>query len=107
MADPRIELARLHEEFSEPRQARRYLTEAIDINPRDPRAWTALAHLRENEGQLAQALTNYEQAYRLNNYQPGVAQKITDIQRRLARNPDPPGGSSGITAEHSRGWERR
>jgi tetratricopeptide (TPR) repeat protein len=106
-SEPRIELARLHEEFSEPREARRYLTEAIDINPRDPRAWTALANLRERDGQLAQALNNYEQAYRLNSDQPGVAQKIASLQQRLARNPNSPNGSRDITADNSRGWERQ
>ena len=87
LSDARIELARLHDEFNEPESAQRYLTEAIDINPQDARAWTALAQIRESQGQLAQALNNYEQAYRLNQYQPGVTTKIASLQRNLAGNP--------------------
>ncbi len=83
LSDPRIELARLSEEFDRPKEAERYLTEAIDVDPNNPRAWAALAHLREQSGQLAQALTNYQQAYYLNAYQPGVGPRIARLQQEL------------------------
>ena len=105
-AEPKIELARLHEEFGEMKSTRRYLTEAIDADPRSPRAWAALARLREQDGDLAQALNNYEQAYRLNVYQPGVANRIASLQQRIASNPrfDRRGTRS---ADTDRGWRTR
>lgn len=106
-AEPRIELARLHEEFGEIRTARRYLTEAIDSDPRSPRAWTALGRLREQDGQLAQALNNYEQAYRLNSYQPGVANRIAALQQRIASNSRPFAAGGSRSAQSSGNWQQR
>jgi tetratricopeptide (TPR) repeat protein len=83
-ADARIELARLYEEFGDKESASRYLTDALNIDARNPRAWTALARLREDQGQLAQALSNYQQAYQLNQYHPGVANRIASLQQRIA-----------------------
>ncbi|MFC1757606.1 tetratricopeptide repeat protein [Planctomycetota bacterium] len=107
-AEPKIELARLHEEFGEMSSTRRYLTEAIDADPRSARAWTALARLREQDGDLAQALTNYEQAYRLNSYQPGVANQIASLQQRIAANSRPfsRGGTRAADANRQ-DWRRR
>lgn len=103
-SDARIELARLHEEFGEADAARRYLGEAIDVDPSNSRAWTALARLRESQGEYAQALSNYQQAYYLNNDQPGIAQRIALLQQRVAtggaaangnRLVESPGASTG------------
>ena len=92
-ADPRIELARLHEEFGDKDVAGRHLAEALDVEPRNARAWTALGNLREQQGQLAQALSNYRQANRLNGYQPGVANRIAALEHRISVTPggSPPG----------------
>jgi tetratricopeptide (TPR) repeat protein len=106
LADPRIELARLHEEFGEADAARRYLGEAIDVDPTNSRAWTALARLRESEGQYAQALSNYQQAYMLNSQQPLVAQQITSLQQRLAMGATP-NAANTRTVEVPRGWTAR
>jgi tetratricopeptide (TPR) repeat protein len=106
LSDPRIELARLHEEFGDAEVARRYLGEAIDVDPANSRAWAALARLREGEGQYAQALSNYQQAYYLNNYQPGVAQQINHLQQRLAMGGTPTATNSRM-AEVPRGWTSR
>ena len=86
-SDARIELARLYEEFGDESTARRHLADALNVNARDARAWTAMARLREKEGRLAQALTDYQYAYNLNSRQPGLAQRITDLQRRVAQVP--------------------
>jgi tetratricopeptide (TPR) repeat protein len=106
LSDPRIELARLHEEFGEPELARRYLGEAIDVDPANSRAWAALARLREGEGQFAQALSNYQQAYSLNRQQPGLAQQITHLQQRLAMAGTPTASNQRM-AEAPRGWTSR
>ncbi len=86
VADARIELARLYEEFGDDDSARRYLTEALDADATNARAWAALGRIREQEGSYAQALTNYQHAYNLNKFQPGVAQRITELQSRVAQN---------------------
>lgn len=86
-ASPRIELARLYEEFGDKDAAARHLTDALNLESRNSRAWTALARIREQQGQLAQALSNYQQAYSLNQSQPGVATRIASLQQRLAARP--------------------
>lgn len=83
-ADARIELARLYEEFGDQQSAVRYLTEALEVDSKSPRAWTALGRIREQQGQLAQALSNYQQAYAINTFQPGVAERIATLQRSLS-----------------------
>jgi tetratricopeptide (TPR) repeat protein len=88
-ADPRIELARLYEEFGDGVSARQYLTQALDVDSTSSRAWAALGRLRENEGRLAQALTDYQHALNLNRQQPGLSQRIAYLQQRVAQAPTP------------------
>ncbi len=90
-SDARIELARLYEEFGDTSSAGQQLTEALNLDPRNPRAWTAMGRLREREGQMAQALSNYQQAYNLNRNQPGVADRIATLQRTISTVPATPG----------------
>ena len=109
VADARIELARLYEEFGDSNAARLQLTEALDADATDSRAWAALGQLREKEGEYAQALANYQHAYNLNNFQPGVAQRITELQGRVAQNTTtpalPPPGPR--TVNNSSNWVPR
>lgn len=97
LPEPQIELARLYEEFGDNQTARQYLTRALDVNSSSSRAWAALGRLREDEGRLAQALTNYQQAYNLNRYHPGIPQRIAALQQRIATRPGttPSLGASG------------
>ena len=82
-AEPRVELARLYEEFGDQQTASRMLNEALNFQPANARAWSALARIREREGRFAQALTNYQQAFNLNRYQPGLADRIVSLQRQI------------------------
>ena len=84
LSEPFVELARLHEEYGNGESAVQYLTRALDVDSRNPRAWAALGRLREEEGQLAQALTNYQHAFALNRNQPGVTGRIAAVQQRIA-----------------------
>jgi superkiller protein 3 len=86
-ADPRIELARLHEEFGDQQAAIQHLTEALHIDSSNARAWAALGRLREQRGELAQALSNYQQAYNLNQFQPGVSHRIASLRQSLNAAP--------------------
>ena len=83
-AEPKIELARLYEEFGDPDKASQQLRDAIEVEPQNSRAWVALANLREKKGEYAQALANYRQAYDLNENLPGVATRIARLQRELS-----------------------
>lgn len=95
LSEPQIELARLYEEFGDNDSARQYLTRALDVNSGNSRAWAALGRLREEEGRLAQALTNYQQAYNLNRYHPGIPQRIAALQQRMASRPTSMPGLTG------------
>ena len=59
LSAPKVELARLHEEYGNKSAAKERLVEAITANPTDARQWAALGKLREDSGEYAQALTNY------------------------------------------------
>jgi len=64
-AEPRIELARMYEEHGEGQTALKYLESAVQTDANNPRAWLALARLRENDGDPVQALQNYQRALAL------------------------------------------
>lgn len=80
-ADARIELARLYHEFGDNETARVHLDDAIALDLTNPRAWTARGHLREEEGDVRQALANYQRAYQLDSLQPALAERIASLQR--------------------------
>jgi tetratricopeptide (TPR) repeat protein len=107
LSDPKIELARLHEEFGDEAVAKQYLARALDVDPNSARAWAAMGNLREREGRLAQALTNYQNANRLNRNQPGVAQKIAGLQQRVASTRMTPGASQPRLTQGSTPWVSR
>ncbi len=83
LAEPRIELARLYDEFGDKDAAIQHLTDALHVDAGNARAWTALGQLRERKGELAQALSDYQQAYNLNQYQPGLSNRIAALQQGL------------------------
>ncbi len=84
-AEPRIELARLYEEFGEHDTAKKYLEEAVQMEVDNARAWAALARIREQSGDTRQALVDYQRAYSIDNLQAGVAAKIASLQQQINR----------------------
>lgn len=98
-AESRIELARLYEEFGDRDAAAQNLTEALNLDAKNGRAWTALGRVREQQGQLAQALSNYQQAYNLNRNQQGLAERIASLNRGVSASlPQFSGGTQMVTA---------
>ncbi len=87
LADPRIELARLYEEFGDKESAAQHLSEALNVDARSGRAWSALGRIREQQGQVAQALSNYQQAYQFNRDQKGLSERIASLQRSMVSTP--------------------
>lgn len=103
LADPRIELARLYEESGDPASAKRYLTEALAVEPRNVRAMNALGHLREISGERELALVSYQQSLQFNPRQPELAARATALesQVRLAQTSPPRGGIAAPDAPRS------
>lgn len=87
-AEARIELARLYEEANEPRTALKYLEDAVQLDANNPRAWLALGRLRERDGDLAQALQNYQRSHAVNPMQPMVAERIAALNRQISSQHD-------------------
>jgi tetratricopeptide (TPR) repeat protein len=85
MSDPRIELARLHQEFGQTKVAEQYLDEALALNPNDHRAWTARGQMREEAGELDQALQNYQQSLAINSLQPDIYQRVAGVNVKIAQ----------------------
>ena len=79
-ADAKIELARLCEEFGDRNSAKEHLVEALTIQPDNPRALAALGKIREDTGDTAQALANYQRSFWYDSHQPQVASRISALQ---------------------------
>jgi tetratricopeptide (TPR) repeat protein len=87
-AEARIELARLYEEANEPQTALKYLEDAVKADANNSRAWFALGRLREQNGDLTQALQNYQRSYAANPMQPMVSERIAAISRQITSQND-------------------
>jgi tetratricopeptide (TPR) repeat protein len=80
LADPKIELARMFEEFGDKDAAKSHLLEALTVAPNDPRALAALGKLREEGGDHGQALVDYQRSLAQNRFQPQVASRVSTLQ---------------------------
>jgi tetratricopeptide (TPR) repeat protein len=89
LTDPKIELARLYQEYGDKDMARRQLQEAITGDIRDKRAWNALAALYEQSGDANQALASYNRSLQLDPSQTQVATRVAALQRGVAPGPVP------------------
>jgi tetratricopeptide (TPR) repeat protein len=85
-SDARVELARLHQEFNQTKVAQQYLDEALAMDPNNSKAWAARGRIRENSGELMQAVQNYQQSLAINSQQPELYQRIGALNVRLASN---------------------
>jgi len=80
-ADAFVELARLHHEFGKQDVATQHLEHALSLDYNNWRALRALAMVRENTGDVDQALANYQRSYQLNGFQHDVASRIARLQQ--------------------------
>ncbi len=78
--DPKIELARLYEESGDRNKAKQLLADALLADAANARALAALGRIREQEGDAAQALNNYQQSLWANRFQPEVAARVAGLQ---------------------------
>jgi len=81
LAAPKIELARLAEEFNQFDTAQEYLLEAASIDPHNARALAALGSLREQTGDVDQALNDYQRSLAINSRQPQIMQRVAQLSR--------------------------
>jgi len=82
-ADAKVELARLYDENGERNAAKKYLTDALQIEPNNSRALAALGKIREDSGEYAQALEAYQCSW-LVERQPELATRIAALQSTVA-----------------------
>lgn len=83
LAAPKIELARLFEEFGDPDTAKAHLLDALAIDHDNPRALAALGRLREQAGQQGQALADYQRSLWCDRFQPEVAARVAALRSTL------------------------
>lgn len=93
-SEPRIELARMHQEFNQSKAAEQYLDEALAMDPNNYRAWAYKGSLREASGELMQAIQNYQQSLAIKATQPDLYQRIGALNVRLAQGTASPSAST-------------
>ena len=81
--DARIEMARLVEEQGNSQQAKEHLLAALQMQPNNARALSALGKLRETTGEHMEALALYERSLAVNQFQPLVAARVASLQAAL------------------------
>ncbi len=100
--DPKVELARLFQEFGDKTAAQAHLQDALTIAPDNARALAALGKLKEESGDPTQALSVYQRSLASNRFQPEVEARVATLQSvvpgaapitpdgtRLVTNPGP------------------
>ena len=105
LAEPRMELARLYEEFGNKEAATNTLADAVRLNPNDARQWAALGKVREETGNYSAGLGQLpafagDQPRTGGRGGPGHRIAATMAQPPLAL-PPPPGTASPVVAGQS------
>lgn len=77
---PRIELARIYEEFGNREAAREHLISAVALDPYNAQALAALGRVHELMGNHAQALADYERSLWQDRLQPEVAARVAALR---------------------------
>jgi tetratricopeptide (TPR) repeat protein len=93
--DARIELARLYAEYGDHVAAKEHLLAALSVDPYNDRANKALGKVREDLGDYAQALANYQRSLERNEFQPEVAARVAALRTSV-------GTSTGVTGDPTR-----
>jgi len=83
LADARVELARMYQEFGDLETAKVHLNNAVMMDQHNHRAWAALGQIREQMGDVDQALANYQRSLNLNQFQSGVAERVAALNHSV------------------------
>ena len=84
-AEPLVELARLYVENDQSDTAVELLSDAINIEPDNDLALRAMGKLREDSGDLEQAIANYHRSLQINPLQSDLSNHVAFLQSRNAR----------------------
>lgn len=106
LADPRIELARISEEFGDKDAALKHLQDALALEPSNSRALVALGHVQEELGNQAQALANYQRALSLDRWNTELQARATAMQQALSTTPLTASAAAPASANPSPGTLR-
>ncbi|MBN2476325.1 MAG: tetratricopeptide repeat protein [Pirellulales bacterium] len=82
-SEAKIELARLCEEYNYRAEAKEHLIAALKIDPDNARALAALGNIREQMGDHAQALNDYQRSLASDQFQPQLASRATALRSKL------------------------
>jgi len=106
LPDPKIEMARMQQEFGDRHAAREHLLDALTLDASNARALAALGKIREESGEYMQALADYERSLSVNRFQPQVASRVAALGSTV-RAPGivAPGGTTRLVQEPTR-WNR-
>lgn len=107
LADPKVEMARLYQEFGDPKTAKDYLLAAVEMDPNNPRALAALGKIREDEGDRASALALYQRSLWYDRFQSQVASRAASLQASLGSAPASAPNQLGGTRTVTRSGELR
>src|SRR5690606_27573433 len=96
----------LNDEFGDRAKAKEFLLSALNLEPNNARALTALGNLREAEGDHLQALQNYERSLAANQFQPLVASRVATLHAAVGRSTllSPPGDTRVVNQPND--WKR-
>lgn len=81
-AEPKIELARLYAEHGDKKTAIQILSDALVVDNNNDRALRAMGTLREENGEIQQAVHDYQRSLQLNPMQPELANRLAQLQLR-------------------------
>ena len=97
-AEPKIELARLYTEFGDKSAAIQVLSDALVIDNDNDRALRAIGALREEAGEIRQAVYDYQRSLQLNPMQPELATRLAQLQLKTGIAPLPISSVNRIAA---------
>jgi Flp pilus assembly protein TadD len=78
--EPKIELARLLQEFGDRKAAEQSLIDALAVDDKNTQALAALGRLREEQGDYQQALVSYQRSLTYDRFQSEVAARVAALQ---------------------------
>lgn len=84
LPDPRIELARLYEEYGDQESAKAQLVEALHTDPQNATVLAALGRIRESLGEHQQALSDYQRSLSADGMQEEVKARVVALQTALS-----------------------
>lgn len=97
-AEPKIELARLYSEYGDKQAAIQVLSDALVVDHDNDRALRAIGALREESGEIHQAVYDYQRSLQINPMQPELASRLAQLQLKNGIAPLPISNTSRVAS---------